>query len=205
MFLLPTIIGVVYAFRELNLGKWRESKSAVEVGRMMLLGFVGSWLTWYMFSSNGHPRYAFPASFVGSIFVAKLLHDLLDNKYQIFPWRKRGRSSNFLNRHLHPERLLAILLIGFWAIPTIRMLHRVYFIDADHSALEVAHFLNTQTPVATVVETYDSEIQFLLNRPYHFPPDQIIVDLIQRAIIGHKRKVVIGYDPLLAIRLPSGR
>ncbi len=78
------------------------------------------------------------------------------------------------------------------------MLHKVYFIDADHSALEVAHFLNTQTPDATVVETYDSEIQFLLKRPYHFPPDQIIVDLIQRAIVGHKRNVVIGYDPLLA-------
>jgi len=201
LFLSPTIIGVVYAFREsLIADKYSGFKNAVEVGRVMLLGFVGSWLTWYIFSSNGHPRYAFPPSFVGSIFVGKLLSDLMDKEFKVFSWRKVALSPavEFLNQHLHPERLLAMLLIGFWAIPTTRMLHQAYFFGADRSAVKAANFMNTQTPHDAVIETYDSEIQFLLNRRYHFPPDQIIVDLIRRAIVGPKQKVPIEYDPLLA-------
>ncbi|NOZ06781.1 MAG: hypothetical protein GXP41_10625, partial [Chloroflexi bacterium] len=44
-------------------------------------------------------------------------------------------------------------------------------------------------------ETYDSELFFLLNRRYHYPPDQIHVDLIRRA---PRQDVPIDYDPLAA-------
>jgi hypothetical protein len=49
-----------------------------------------------------------------------------------------------------------------------------------------------------VVETYSAELHFLLNRRYHYPPDHIHLDLIRRAMIGHKQKVAIEYDPLVA-------
>jgi hypothetical protein len=62
--------------------------------------------------------------------------------------------------------------------------------------MEVATTLNTQTPPDTRIETYESELLFLLNRPYHYPPDQVHVDLNRRMLLDEH--VTIAYDPLAA-------
>jgi hypothetical protein len=49
---------------------------------------------------------------------------------------------------------------------TLRMLYQSYVVDADASVLEVIDFLNAQTPSDSVIETYDSELFFLLKRRY---------------------------------------
>ena len=46
-----------------------------------------------------------------------------------------------------------------------------------------------------MIETYDSELFFLLNRPYHYPPDQILVELIRRTFL-YEDDTRIDYDPL---------
>jgi len=48
-----------------------------------------------------------------------------------------------------------------------------------------------------LIETYDSELLFLLNRPYHYPPDQIVVELIRRTF-HYEDYTDIDYDPLAA-------
>lgn len=47
-----------------------------------------------------------------------------------------------------------------------------------------------------IIETYESELFFLLDRRYHYPPDQVHVELIRREDLGESR--VIDYDPLSA-------
>jgi hypothetical protein len=45
-----------------------------------------------------------------------------------------------------------------------------------------------------LIETYESELFFLLKRRYHYPPDQVHVELIRRNSLGER--VSITYDPL---------
>jgi hypothetical protein len=201
VFLLPTILGVLYETRKsLSLGHWSMVKSDVDIIRLTLLGFTGSWLAWYIFSSNAYPRYAFPASFVGSIFVAKLLRDLIDSEVKVFSWKKTNKSDpmKFLQVKVSHELSLALLIVAVWSFSTLKMLYRVYVLEHDESVKQVAQFLNTKTPGDAIVETYNSEIQFLLNRRYHFPPDQIHLDLIRRSFPGNYTKIRIDYDPLAA-------
>jgi hypothetical protein len=60
-----------------------------------------------------------------------------------------------------------------------------------------AEFLNSQTPPGALIETYDSELVFLLNRPYHYLPDQIHVELIRRTFL-YDDATLIDYNPLTA-------
>lgn len=60
----------------------------------------------------------------------------------------------------------------------------------------MARFFNTQTDEAILIETYESELHFLLNRRYHYPPDQTHVELNRRSLL--QQDVVIDYDPLAA-------
>ena len=76
-------------------------------------------------------------------------------------------------------------------------LYRTYILDADTSVQQAADFLNSQTRSDALIETYDSELFFLLNRPYHYPPDQIHVELIRRTFL-YDDNTVIHYDPLAA-------
>ena len=46
-----------------------------------------------------------------------------------------------------------------------------------------------------MIETYESELYFLVNRRYHYPPDQTHVDLNLRNL---GKDVAIQYDPLAA-------
>jgi hypothetical protein len=68
-----------------------------------------------------------------------------------------------------------------------------YYPDDDRSAQRVAAALNAMPP-GTRVETYESELHFLLDQPYHYPPDQIHVELNRRSLLG--QPTPIDYDPL---------
>jgi hypothetical protein len=93
---------------------------------------------------------------------------------------------------------LLILVIVVTSVPrTALALYKTYILDADTSVQEAADFLNFQIPPGAMIETYDSELFFLLNRPYHYPPDQIHVELIRRTFL-YDDDVVIDYDPLVA-------
>jgi 4-amino-4-deoxy-L-arabinose transferase-like glycosyltransferase len=198
LFLLPTILGLLYEARKsLNPSQWSSVKSDNDILRVTMLGFTVSWLGWYMLCSNAYPRYAFPVNFVGSIFVAKLLRDLIDSQVDVFAWKKT-KTATFLRARISREQSLALLLIAVWSLSTVKMLYRVYVTERDESVKQVAQFLNTQTPTDSVIETYDSEIHFLLRRQYHFPPDRVHLDLIRRSFPGNYTKVSIDYDPLTA-------
>ncbi len=60
--------------------------------------------------------------------------------------------------------------------------------------LQVAEFLNAHTPADALIETYDSPLLFLLDRPYHYPPDRVSVELIRTVFL--RQALQFDYDPL---------
>ena len=193
---IPTLAGLCYG--TLSLIKNRDKLLAQdhrEVVRMALLVFTGSWFCWYLMLSVGWPRYLFPVTLVGSMFLAALLGNLTDN-FSLLSTIKRV---DFTVRHRRLREhsvgaLLAMLLVMISVPMTLRMLYQSYVVNADASVLEVIDFLNTQTLSDSVIETYDPELFFLLERPYHYPPDQIHVELNRRTFL--RQDVPIDYDPL---------
>ena len=199
VFGLPTVLGLCY-------GTWKfivdRDKAALgvdlEVVRLALLALAGSWFGWYVLLSVGALRYLFPATFIGGIFVAALLRALIV-RFSLSSTIERG---GYALRRLRfnwqrTGALLAFVLIVIIAFPfTLLTLYQVYVVNADTSARQVADFLNTQTPTDALIETYESELFFLLNRRYHYPPDQLHIELMRRNLLS--QDVPIDYDPLAA-------
>ena len=198
---LPTLFGLIYA----ALGVRAIGSSAAEPGgeawprdllRLALLGMAGSWLAWYTLLSVGVPRYLYPATFFGSVFVAALLHDItggFDARVALAQAAGvlRGR---FSRRGM--STWLALLALPLMVMITLFTLNRYYLNNTDQSAQQAAAWLNIATPPAARIETYESELHFLLDRPYHFPPDQLHVELNRRSLLH--QDVAIDYDALAA-------
>jgi hypothetical protein len=196
---MPTLLGISY-------GLWRylrsRDKVAIdahgEVVKLALLVLASSWFAWYVTLSVGWIRYLFPATLVGSIFVAAMCYDLTNGFNLAVTIRQSGSVfSEFRFTRKNMGALLVVVLVATTVPRSLTMLYKAYFLDADVSAQEVAHFINTQTPPKALIETYDSELFFLLQRPYHYPPDQLHVDLVRRTFL-YDDGVSISYDPLAA-------
>ena len=162
-----------------------------------ILTLAGSWFIWYESLSLGWPRYLFPAAFLGSPFLAAMLYDWT-SKFNLAETIKR---SAFLlkSRQFNKDKLAAlaaILLIVISLGRTLTVLYGAYVVDANNSVRDAIQFLNTQTPPDALIETYESELFGFLKRRYHYPPDQIHVELIRKNSFGEA--VAINYDPFEA-------
>ena len=195
---LPVLLGLAYgAWRALSDLRQARPDDAALV-RLSLLALAGSWLAWFALLSVGVPRYMFPPSFVGALFAAALLHDLTGG----FDLRATlGRLAAPLRR---PRRFpresagawLAALLVAM-ALPLTALSYQRYYLTYDdHAAERVAALLNERVGPDELIETYESELHFFLDRPYHYPPDQVHVELNRRSLL--RQHVAIDYDPLAA-------
>jgi hypothetical protein len=192
---LPAALGLVYA-------AWRTPRARDawpiyldrEIARLALLMLAGSWYAWFIVLSVGVPRYLFPATFVASIFAAALLGDLTE-QFSLIATLRRA-TGLFRHGQRGAGAWVAILLVAISVPITIQTLGRFYIANSDITAFQVADFLNNQTPEDALVETYESELHFLLNRPYHYPPDQLHVELNRRSLLG--QDIAITYNPLAA-------
>lgn len=166
------------------------------VMRAAILGLAGGWFVWFAILSVGVPRYLFPAVFTSAMFTAALLRDLTG-----------GFRPGFVVEHLvAPLRMrrltrqsagvwLATLLVAT-ALPLTLLSYWRHFTADERAVFRVAAFLNTQTPQDALIETYESELHVLLDRRYHYPPDQVHVELNRRSLLG--RETPVEYDPLAA-------
>jgi len=64
------------------------------------------------------------------------------------------------------------------------------------SVRQTADYLNSFTKGNERIETYESELFFYLDRRYHYPPDQVSMELARRNYINPE--ATINYDPLQA-------
>ncbi|NTV65709.1 MAG: hypothetical protein HGA65_19550, partial [Oscillochloris sp.] len=163
--------------------------------RLSLLAFAVSWLGWFMILSVGVPRYMEPGVVVGCIFVAALLGDLSGG----FDLPASLAALSGLLSLRRPSwvggRALLALLIVVTALPLAALGLARYYPEHDRAAQRVAATLDAM-PAGTRIETYESELHFLLHQPYHYPPDQVHVELNRRSLLGEQTTVI--YDPLAA-------
>ncbi|MEI7770218.1 MAG: hypothetical protein WCI67_09535, partial [Chloroflexales bacterium] len=162
--------------------------------RLALLAFCGGWWAWYLALSVGAPRYVFPAVLISGLYLSALLSGLTGG----FAWRTAlrdvaamGRTG--LRRH-NLGALLALLTLACYTSATLLYMRYYYTAGFDSSAERVADYLNTTTPPSAQIETYESELHFFLQRPYHYPPDQLHVALIRRTSLDET--FPLDYDPL---------
>ena len=189
LFMLPTVFGLAYEIREiLSPSIWSVKENSEAIVRVMLWNLVVSWLAWYLLLSNGVLRYAFPAMFVGSIFLGNLLHDLVNNRVV---WNR----SVSTKKGVFSQRFVGKAFIAMSSVATITMVLSYYLAPPEQALEKVMLFVETRTPPNAIIETYESEIHFLTDRRYHYPPDQVHVDAIRRTLpsVDH---FPIDYDPL---------
>ncbi len=195
---LPTAFGLAWStYQWCRDEKLNKSDSFPDTVRLMLLVLTGSWLVWFSLLSVGWVRYAFPALFLGAPFTAVLLYDLTGGfrlasaiKTAVLAIAKRQFDTQGL------KGVAALLLLCIMFVLTARAVYFFRISKGDSSAQQVAQFLNTSTPPDALIETYESELFFLLERPYHYPPAQLNVDVIK--LTSHYQPISVNYNPLSA-------
>jgi 4-amino-4-deoxy-L-arabinose transferase-like glycosyltransferase len=191
---LPTLLGVISAaWRSLNDFPEMDSPEWVELLRWSLLGFTGSWLAWWVTLALAIDRYLFPAIFVGSIFTSALIYNLT-SEFNFKLTLKNVGALVLRSRKRHNfAALLALLLISLTFPFTLRYLFNLYS-KPGASIAEVTQYIENLTDKDSMVETYESELYFLLDRDYHYPPDVIDVQIISKELLGNDD--TYEYDPL---------
>src|SRR5688500_7619127 len=192
---IPTLFGVCWSLWRILKDK-NQLQSHTDVVRFSFLVLAGSWFVWYITLSLAWVRYIFPAVFLGSIFAAAML-DAWTNHFNLaYTIERAGTALTKLRfRAQNLTALAAIVLVAMSVGQTLTVLYGAYIVEADSSIDDTLHFLNTATPPNALIETYETELFFRLNRRYHYPPDQVHVDLIRRNSFGER--VRIDYDPLV--------
>lgn len=196
IFALPLVLGLCYnGWKCVRHLRNIDMHGSQEVCRLSLWTMASGWLSWYLLLSIGWTRYLFPAMFIGNIFIAVLLRDLAGG-FNLPRLLMRG--AEVLRRRRFTSRgmvvLLTAIVVPAMLILTVIMLYGSFIAGPDDSAVRAARFVNTQTKPEALIETYDSELFFLLERSYHYPPDAVQHQLNQRAFLGQRN--VIDYDPL---------
>jgi hypothetical protein len=193
---IPTVAGLCYAVWRLMKDKRQFlAPSQTEIVQLSLLVLAVTWFAWFLILSAGWPRYLFPVTFIGSIFTAAMLVNLAVKL--IHRLQRKALASSACAPWLTMRGIVSalVILVVAASVPlTLIMLRHTYFTNADSSILQVSHFLNTETSSNALIETYDPELFFLLERPYHYPPDKLHIQLIRLYIF--RQPVAIEYDPL---------
>lgn len=175
LFGLPSIAALLLGAGRLLHRSREERRYAAAV----LLSVSAAWLTWYVVLSAGWPRYLFPALYLATPFVASMF------------WDAWSAAETGPRRLVLAGLAAQTLLIGVWSLA------RFAVTPADDSAAAMARHLNSETPPGARIETYESELTFLLERPHHSPPVRTHVEMIR----NHQRgdmTTTVAYDALEA-------
>jgi hypothetical protein len=183
---LLSILGIGYAIR-LN---WRdvfspaESQSAMSYVRISWFTLVSSWLVWYLLLSIGWLRHYLPAFYLSSIYQALLLLQA---------------GTTLRSTESRPQRITytvlgCLILLLFATLNAFSLVIQLQ--DRDDALLTAVNYLNAETAPDALVEAYAPEIFYYLEHEYHYPPDQIQLELNRRAYLH--LDIEIDYAPLTA-------
>jgi len=193
LFMLGQVFGLI---KIVNDREWAISNKPSSYIKLSYLSLSTSWLVWYLFMSVGWSRYLFPVIFLGSTNLALFISTITNQ----FNFRAMILDVGMIFTRFQFKRagmigLVFILLLTYSAMVNTLFL-RVTYDSANDAVSQVVQFINQSTPQHALVETYDSELFFMLQRHYHYPPDQVHVDLNRRLFLQQNSS--INYDPLAA-------
>jgi len=194
----PTLLAVTHAAAGwLRGGARHRADDPDAVVRLALLALTGSWLGWYVVLSVGWSRYLLPPVFLSGVFVSAFLWELTSG-YDLSGTIKRAAQA-LCKPSLKREGLRALLAVSLvvWSVAlTAYYLPGSLSGTQDVGVSEAAAFLNARVAPDELIECYSSELLFLLDRPYHYPPDLVNVQMI--LWYSWREDVSIDYDPLSA-------
>jgi hypothetical protein len=155
-------------------------------GALSLVMLVLSWTTWFALGSLGWLRTFAPIFVIGAMFFAKLIHDCSSGYSVRYIVKKLtpGLSWNPEPRFEKPriQSLVAIILvIGSLLTGFVNWVTR--FPLSSNQLYLVADYINNHTPRNTKIETIDSELFFLVDRRFHYPPDTVFMITIYRTFL----------------------
>ncbi len=199
----PTLLGLGYGgwkwYKKFNHSNTDPEKHMVQLS---LLLFVIGWISWFVLLSIGYLRYLLPPVFIGSIFEAGLLGDLMGRV-------RLGLSADRIRAVIRSvplkRKVIFILVMVVGAAGTAfnisipDRLHRFLFDSGDIPLFQAANFLNNHTSSKALIESFDSQILFLLDRPIHYPPPHINGEVTKRVFL--RLPLTVDYDPLLTTDL----
>lgn len=194
LYCFPLILGLGYAFFQ-EISNWRmeAANSPLFYMRLAYYSLTISWLVWFAVGAMNWQRYLYPVAFLGNVFVAIFLSKMTNNfeSSQIVI-----RAYELLRRlrftHKSMQAVLSIVILSYMG--TLILITSTSILSNDDTE-KIAQYLNQSTPSDVLVETYDSELLFLVQRRFSYPPDQVQVELNKRAFLS--QDVDIQYDPML--------
>jgi hypothetical protein len=194
----PTLLGLVFGFRclyqDLRSGEYEKSKYVL---RVMLFSLALSWYLWFLLLANPFGRYMFTPVFIGSIFTSALLYHMTAG-FSLSYLVKNASALLFKRQfdRMSVGAMVTIVLLVVAVFMTIFAL--IIFINLARISpvQDVVAYLEQNVEDGALIETYESELIFLSNHRFHFPPTQISFDLIRRKTIDPLTP--INYDPLTA-------
>jgi hypothetical protein len=134
---------------------------------------------------------------VASVFQAAMLHDLtsgFDPRLTVQHGGGALRRLSFRGQGL--RALLAVAIITWTAAGAAGTFVSSGLPEPEPSVQLAAEFLNTTTRADALIEASSHELFFLLDRPYHYPPDEVNLRVIEAMI--QQQVLPTDYDPLAA-------
>ena len=184
----PTLIALLWGGRELFRNfRYPLLPRAQFIIKFAIFSLTTSWLLWYLLLGSEWLRYLFPQLFFGAIYVGMLLSELIGgvnagigkvSRIIIINFNKSSRNA------IWKTFLLGILVIGFTL--SLTTFQKGLLIREDNSLRQLSSFFREQVFSDAVIETYDSELFFLIDQPYHYPPDQAHVEFNRQTLYGEE-------------------
>ncbi|MCB0332887.1 MAG: hypothetical protein KDD55_05260, partial [Bdellovibrionales bacterium] len=188
----------INAIKNLRFEYFGNSESSRAVGFGIFFS-AGLWTLWFICLSIDFPRYyavAVPILCVTSAgWLSKKTNDFSwTYLHDIFVIRNRS-----LNGLLRTVFWLSCITYGSIQIilTPFNLFHFGWDLrDENADIFRVAQFINRHSPPGSLVETYDSQFYHLLQRPFHYPQDQMNVDRIAERLDPTRPKTLYDYEKL---------
>ncbi len=170
---LPTLLGLGYAVWKLaNSHRIQEAGSSHEATKLILFLLASGWLGWYALLSIGWERYAFPPLFLANPFLAVLIYDATGGYSPQFVIKAaRSVVANRRGNWQAITSVAGILLVAMIGNRVALWMQNIVHNSYDNGYTQTLNFLNKSTASDAVVESFESELFFLLERRYRYPLD----------------------------------
>jgi hypothetical protein len=179
--LLPALVyGTILALR--------RQKEAQKWGTLLMLVVLN--LAWFTFASVGWRRYALPGLAFGSLFVARMLHDLTDGfrvgrkALSVAEHGRRATECGGVAVGKIALRWTMLIWLALMIVSALGLTVWQIMSPSFNKAFAMASYLDEQIPTEALIETYEAEIGFLTDHNYHFPPGIVRDQATAHAFFG---------------------
>jgi 4-amino-4-deoxy-L-arabinose transferase-like glycosyltransferase len=169
LFIPAVLYGVILSLRRTEAGQ--------QWGTLLIFVLVSTGL---FVTSLAWPRYAFPATAVASLFVARLLYDLTGGlRFKLGSLLRAEPSPLAAAGSFAALGLIAIMVI----LPLYLHLSAVRG-QGSTDAYTLADYLNQNVPHDAVIETWEQEMEVLTDHLYHYPPQIVLAYSVEETWRG---------------------